>query len=205
MSLSCLICLYLITCILAQLYCHTYSKSPHTFSGRIHTTVYQAVFTLNAHSRQRPPTHCKADCSPLSRPAPHHFTSPLLWLCKTPLPTKISLPWGVDRYQHFHLFSIFYKCTVTRVIMGLLCVLWSIHNEECDRAEDKQSGDAIRDIPLINRILITDLFILSKDDLFTCLLITCSVVSHLTLWICKIYLAQVFKQICYYVCKLRII
>ena len=47
MSLSCLICLWLITCILAQLYCHTYRKSPYAFSGRIHTTVYQAVFTLN--------------------------------------------------------------------------------------------------------------------------------------------------------------
>ena len=52
---------------------------------------------------------CKADCPPLSMPTPDLSTSALLWLCKTILPPKISLPWGVDRYQHFHVFSIFYK------------------------------------------------------------------------------------------------
>jgi len=40
---------------------------------------------------------------------------PPFYDCKALLPPKISLPWGVDRYQHFHVFSIFYKCTVTIV------------------------------------------------------------------------------------------
>jgi hypothetical protein len=46
--------------------------------------------------------------------------------------------------------------------------------EEFDRAEDKGSGDTTKDILLINIILMTDLFVLSKDELFT----------HYVLW-CK--------------------
>ena len=39
--------------------------------------------------------------------------------------------------------------------------------EEFERAEDEGSGDTTRDITLIDRILMTDSFVLSKDDLFT--------------------------------------
>ena len=51
---------------------------------------------------------------------------------------------------------------------GASCVLYGVFiAEEFDRAEDRGSGNVIRDIPLINRTFMTDLFVLSKDDLFT--------------------------------------
>jgi len=34
---------------------------------------------------------------------------------------QISLPWGVDCCQHFHIFSIFYKCTVK--LINSVCII----------------------------------------------------------------------------------
>ena len=45
--------------------------------------------------------------------------------------------------------------------------------EEDDRAEDKGSGGTTGNIPLINRILMTDLLVLSKHDLLTHYMFCC--------------------------------
>ena len=45
--------------------------------------------------------------------------------------------------------------------------------KEVDGAEDTGSRDTTRDVPLINRILMTNLFVLSKDDLFTHYMFCC--------------------------------
>ena len=55
---------------------------------------------------------CKADCPPIPRPVPYLLLPPFYDSVR-PSCLQKSLPWGVDCYQHFHVFSIFYKCTVT--------------------------------------------------------------------------------------------
>ena len=84
---------------------------------------------------------------------------------------------------------------------GASCVFYGVFiAEEFDRAEDKGSGGTTGNIPLVNRILMTDLFVLSKHDLLTHYVFCCKSFDFVDT---QNISCTHFKHICYYVRKPR--